>query len=94
MPLVEFEIGSLREHLSCERMNARMTQRDVAARIGCTREWVSRFERGHSGSTLELVAAYARLFGVGLLMDIPATGVDLLRSGEFVIAGPAGAPPA
>jgi len=68
----KFDIETLRSVLADERMNARLTQQEVASSLGCSRKWVSRFERGLSVPSLETVVAYASLFGVSVLMEIPA----------------------
>lgn len=67
----KFDTERLGELLFVERTNARMTQEEVAARLGCGRRWVSRFERGMSGASIDLVVAYASMFGISLLMEIP-----------------------
>ncbi|MBY3432660.1 helix-turn-helix transcriptional regulator [Rhizobium laguerreae] len=73
----KFDLGRLRAAISAERTNARITQDEVAATIGCSRKWVSRFERGLSVPNFENVIAYASMFGIGIYMDIPKTVADL-----------------
>jgi DNA-binding XRE family transcriptional regulator len=58
-------------------MNARMTQEDAAVAIGCSRKWVSRFERGLSVPNFENVIAYAAMFGIGVYMDTNGRIADL-----------------
>ncbi|MCS4088696.1 helix-turn-helix domain-containing protein [Rhizobium sp. BK176] len=73
----KFDLERLRALISAERANARITQDDVAATIGCSRKWVSRFERGLSVPNFENVIAYASMFGIGISMDIPERVPDL-----------------
>lgn len=56
-----------------------MTQDDVAAALGCSRKWVSRFERGLTGPSFEMVVAYADLMGIGVYLDMEDGIVDLSR---------------
>jgi transcriptional regulator with XRE-family HTH domain len=73
----KFDLERLRMVISAERTNARITQDEVAATIGCSRKWVSRFERGLSVPNFENVIAYASMFGIGIYMDIPERVADL-----------------
>jgi transcriptional regulator with XRE-family HTH domain len=72
----KFDLERLRAVISAERTNARLTQDEVAATIGCSRKWVSRFERGLSVPNFENVIAYASMFGIGIYMDIPEPTID------------------
>jgi transcriptional regulator with XRE-family HTH domain len=74
----------LRKRLVAERTNARLSQEQVAYTIGCSRKWVSRFERGLSVPQLENVIAYARLFGIGFFISTPPEDVDLGRPSSIV----------
>lgn len=74
---VEFDLDVLRTVISDRRTRARVTQDEVASALGCTRKWVSRFERGLSVPSFELVVAYAAFFGVGLFMEIEDDAADL-----------------
>lgn len=74
---MKFDLDRLRRAISVERVNARLTQEEVAATIGCSRKWVSRFERGLSVPNFENLIAYAAMFGIGLYMDLPETVVDM-----------------
>lgn len=80
MEMVKFEMDALRSAISDRRIHLRMTQDDVANAIGCTRKWVSRFERGIAGTTFDTVLAYARLVGIEILMDFGDETPNLLRS--------------
>jgi transcriptional regulator with XRE-family HTH domain len=80
----KFDLERLRTAISVERTNARITQDEVAATIGCSRKWVSRFERGLSVPNFENVIAYASMFGIGIYMDVPARVADLERSSRGV----------
>ena len=73
----EFNLERLRKAISVERTNARLTQDDVAATIGCSRKWVSRFERGLSVPNFENVIAYATMFGIRIYIDLPTATVDM-----------------
>lgn len=73
----KFDLERLRTVISAERTNARLTQDEVAATIGCSRKWVSRFERGLSVPNFENVIAYASMFGIGIYMDLPERVADL-----------------
>jgi transcriptional regulator with XRE-family HTH domain len=75
--VVKFDLERLRRAISAERTNARMTQDDIAATIGCSRKWVSRFERGLSVPNFENVIAYAALFRIGIYMDLPNIAADM-----------------
>ncbi len=80
----EFDLERLRKAISVERTNARLTQDDVAATIGCSRKWVSRFERGLSVPNFENVIAYAAMFGIRIYMDLPDTTVDMTTPSKGV----------
>lgn len=82
--VAEFDIQRLRKAISVERTNARLTQDDVAATIGCSRKWVSRFERGLSVPNFENVIAYAAMFGIRIYMDLPDTTVDMTTPSKGV----------
>lgn len=63
-----------------------MTQGDVASAIGCSRKWISRFERGLSVPAFENVIAYAALFGIELYMKMPEREVDLGKPSRRISA--------
>jgi DNA-binding XRE family transcriptional regulator len=75
--LVKFDLDTLRRSISAARMNARLTQEDVASTIGCSRKWVSRFERGLSVPDFAIVIAYASMFGVKIFMSTPDVLTDM-----------------
>jgi len=75
----KFDLERLREALSAERARRRMSQEDIAAAIGCSRKWVSRFERGLSVPSFENVLAYAAMFGIGIVMMMPDGAPDMDR---------------
>jgi transcriptional regulator with XRE-family HTH domain len=75
--VVKFDLDSLRRSVFAERTNARLTQDEVAATIGCSRKWVSRFERGLSVPSFEIVIAYAEMFGIEIYMSLPDTSPDM-----------------
>ena len=77
--IVDFNMEALRRALSDARMQSRMSQSGVANLIGCNRKWVSRFERGLSIPSFDIVLAYAALFGVGIYMDNPRREADLSK---------------
>ena len=43
-----------------------MTQKDLAQRVGCTRQTINAIEAGKYGPALELAFKIARVFGVGI----------------------------
>nr|WP_250808582.1 helix-turn-helix transcriptional regulator [Neorhizobium tomejilense] len=75
--LEKFDLDALRRAIYVERTNARLTQDDIAASLGCSRKWVSRFERGLSIPSFEIVIAYAAMFGIGIYMQMPKRDVEL-----------------
>ncbi|MCV9964391.1 helix-turn-helix domain-containing protein [Pararhizobium sp. BT-229] len=82
--VVKFDLGSLRRSVFVERTNARLTQDDVAATIGCSRKWVSRFERGLSVPSFEIVIAYAAMFGIEIYMALPDASPDMTTPSKGV----------
>jgi transcriptional regulator with XRE-family HTH domain len=69
--LSDLHLPTLRDAIYTERTRRRMPQDQVAATLGCSRKWVSRFERGAAEPTLSFLVAYAGLMGMRLVMDIP-----------------------
>jgi transcriptional regulator with XRE-family HTH domain len=67
----KFDMERLRNALSAARMAKRLSQEQVATLLGCTRKWVSNFERGVSVPSFETVVAYAALFGIAILIEVP-----------------------
>ena len=79
LTVVNFDLETLRTEISARRTRSRMTQDDVASALGCSRKWVSRFERGLSVPSFDLVVAYAELFDIGVFVDFGADEADLAR---------------
>jgi transcriptional regulator with XRE-family HTH domain len=74
-----FDIDGIRRYLADQRIRARITQDEMATILGCSRKWVSRFERSGTNPNLKNVLAYAKYFSVQLLVRFPVTDLDLER---------------
>ncbi len=50
------------------RINRRLTQAELAARIGCPQSTISRFESGKSSPSLKLIMEIAKILGLGIYL--------------------------
>ncbi|MCG6986761.1 MAG: helix-turn-helix transcriptional regulator [Gemmatimonadetes bacterium] len=59
--------GSIRSHIRRLRFeNGEMTQQELAARAGCTRQTIGALEQGGYVPSLALAFRIARVFGLGI----------------------------
>lgn len=61
----------IRSTLRCERIRLRMSQKEVAERLGCSRKCVSEFETGLTSPSFGFVVAYVDLVGARLVYTGP-----------------------
>lgn len=54
-----------------ERLKQRMTQTDIAVKIGKSKQWVSEFERGNIRLNMDVAVKLARVLGVGADIFLP-----------------------
>jgi transcriptional regulator with XRE-family HTH domain len=69
------------EHLVREsRLRARLTQAELAQRVGTTQSAIARWERGHSRASLETVRRIAEACGFDLSVRLTPVDPDLLAA--------------
>lgn len=69
------------DRLLALRRRAGMSQQEIAAAIGMTRQTISNWELGQGSPALDKAAELARLFGV-TLDDLASDEVDVVSSGK------------
>ncbi len=54
-----------------ERLKQRMTQTDIARKIGKSKQWVSEFERGNIRLNIDIAVDLASVLGVSATVFLP-----------------------
>ena len=77
-----FDTREFGTHMQTKRKNCNMTQQELAAKLGLTRQAVSKYETGESFPDISIVIKMAEIFGTSIDELVHPKGVTALLHPE------------